>query len=63
MIGSGVPLGKKKPNQVVASKSSPCSRALASSGTMAERSRERMAIALMSLAAICGLAVALSVQK
>jgi hypothetical protein len=30
---------------------------------MAERSRERMAIALISLASICGLAVALSVQK
>src|SRR5215831_11736259 len=63
MTGSGVPFGKKKPNHVLASKSSPCSRALASSGSMVERSRERIAMALISLPSICGFAVALSVQK
>ena len=63
MIGSGVPLGKKKPNQVEASKLSPCYCALASSGSIEERSRDRIAIALTNLPSICCFAVALSVQK
>ena len=49
MIGSGVPLGKKKPNHVEASKLSPCSWALASSGSIDDRSRDRIAIALTNL--------------
>jgi len=63
MIGSGVPRGKKKPNHVEASKLSPCYCALASSGSIEERSRDRIAIALTNLPSICCFAVALSVQK
>jgi hypothetical protein len=62
MIGAGVPFGRKKPNQVEASKSSPCSRAVARLGSIAERARERIATALMSLPSTCCRAVALSVQ-
>jgi hypothetical protein len=42
---------------------SPCSCALASPGSIDERSRDRIAIALTNLPSICCFAVALSVQK
>src|SRR5262249_55642575 len=61
-IGSGVPLGKKKPNQVSAWKSTPCSSALGKFGNSGERSRPRSAIAFPRLPSITGLGVGLSVQ-
>jgi len=61
---SGVRFGRKKPNQVKASKSvKPCSCALGRFGIIGERSRVMIAIALTRLPSTCCLAVALSVQK
>ena len=59
-ISGGVPLGRKKPVQVMASKSlSPCSCAVASVGMSDERSRARSAMPLTVPLSICGSAPAL----
>ena len=63
MTATGVFTGTKKPNQVDASKSRPCSCAVASAGSMGERSRDRFAIGFTSLPSICDGTVPLNVQK
>ena len=57
-IGSGVPFGKNRPNQVLTSKSGrPCSAVLGRFGSSGERFGCRMAMPLTVLASISGLPV------
>ena len=60
---AGVPLGRNSAHQSGASKSvSPCSCADASAGILGERLRVRIAMALIVLASICGIAAVLPVH-
>src|SRR5499433_3997895 len=53
-IGSGVPLGKNRPCQVLTSKSRPCSRAVGTFGRTDGRRDPVLAMALIELLSICG---------